>query len=136
MRVGVALVVVCASAYAQPADTPPPETAPATPAQLAFREGRELLEAGKDAEACAKFEESLKADPDAPGTMLNLGLCNEKLEKFKTALYWFRKAQARAAETNLPDYERAAKDHTIDLANKVATIKIQFASAPPADASV
>jgi hypothetical protein len=63
--------------------------------------------------------------------MLNLGLCNEKLDKYKSALYWFRKAQARAAENNLPDYERAAKDHTVDLANKVATIKITFAAAPP-----
>jgi hypothetical protein len=63
--------------------------------------------------------------------MLNLGLCNEKLNKYKTALYWFRKAQARAAETNLPDYETAAKQHTVDLAGKVATIKIAFAGAAP-----
>jgi tetratricopeptide (TPR) repeat protein len=98
-----------------------------------FEEGRNLLNAGDQnaAAACAKFSEAIKLDPEAPGTMLNLGLCNEKLNKYKTALYWFRKAQARAAETNLPDYESAAKEHTVDLAGKVATIKIQFSTPAP-----
>jgi hypothetical protein len=99
-----------------------------------FEEGRNLLAAGDQnaAAACAKFSEAIKLDPEAPGTMLNLGLCNEKLEKFKTALYWFRKAQARAAETNLPDYENAAKEHTILLKrDKVATIKIAFTGSAP-----
>jgi hypothetical protein len=98
-----------------------------------FEEGRALLAAGdQNAQAaCDKFDQAIKLEPDAPGTMLNLGLCNEKLDKYKTALYWFRKAQARAAETNLPDYETAAKDHTRDLAGKVATIKIQFSSPAP-----
>jgi tetratricopeptide (TPR) repeat protein len=106
-----------------------------------FEQGRkELAGAGTDKDkiksACDTFDEAIKLDPEAPGTMLNLGLCNEKLEKYKTALYWFRKAQARAAETNLPDYENAAKQHTVDLAGKVATIKIMFASPPPGDTRV
>jgi hypothetical protein len=103
-----------------------------------FEEGRKLLNAGdQNAEAaCAKFDEAIKLDPEAPGTMLNLGLCNEKLNKYKTALYWFRKAQARAAETNLPDYETAAKQHTVDLAGKVATIKIAFTGTAPAGTKV
>lgn len=110
-------------------------------ADALFEEGRKLLaDAGNDKDkvrvACAKFDEAIKLDPEAPGTMLNLGLCNEKLEKFKTALYWFRKAQARASETNLPDYEKAAKDHTVDLASKVATIKIAFNTSPPSDVKV
>ncbi|HEY5949318.1 MAG TPA: hypothetical protein VIV40_27680 [Kofleriaceae bacterium] len=98
-----------------------------------FEQGRKALnEAGEDktkvATACEKFDEAIKLDPEAPGTMLNLGLCNEKLDKYKTALYWFRKAQARASETKLPDYEAAAKEHTVALALKVATIKIAFTS--------
>jgi len=103
-----------------------------------FEQGRKALnEAGDDkakiAAACEKFDEAIKLDPEAPGTMLNLGLCNEKLDKYKTALYWFRKAQARASETHLLDYENAAKEHTVDLANKVATIKIAFASGAAPD---
>jgi hypothetical protein len=98
-----------------------------------FEEGRKLLNGPTpDPQgACDKFNEAIKLDPEAPGTMLNLGLCNEKLDKYKTALYWFRKAQARAAETNLPDYETAAKQHTVDLAGKVATIKIAFTGTAP-----
>ena len=96
-----------------------------------FEQGRKALaDAGDDktkiATACEKFDEAIKLDPEAPGTMLNLGLCNEKLDKYKTALYWFRKAQARASETKLLDYENAAKEHTVALALKVATIKIAF----------
>jgi hypothetical protein len=98
-----------------------------------FQEGRALLAKGDNnaGAACDKFSEAIRLDPEAPGTMLNLGLCNELLRKYKTALYWFRKAQARAAETNLPAYEQAAKDHTIDLKqNKVATIRISFVDQP------
>jgi hypothetical protein len=110
-------------------------------ARQLFEQGRaELAAAGDDttkiASACEKFEESIKLDPEAAGTMLNLGLCNEKLDKYKTALYWFRKAQARAAETGLPEAEDAAKMHTVDLANKVATVRITFSSPPPDDTRV
>ncbi len=93
-------------------------------ADALFAEGRKLVEAHDDAGACAKFGEAIKLDPDAAGTMLNLGRCNENLKKYRTALYWFRKAQARAHETNLPDYEKAAGEHTTSLASLVATVKI------------
>jgi hypothetical protein len=96
-----------------------------------FEEGRKLMADQNVEGACAKFDEAIKLDPEAPGTMLNLGLCNEKQNKYKTALYWFRKAQARAAETGLGDYETAAKEHTRDLAGKVATIKISFNGTAP-----
>ena len=125
MRVLGVLAVWSTVAFAQPA----PSEAP-TPAQSAFREGRELLEAGKPAEACAKFEASIKLDPEAPGTMLNLGLCNELLGKIATALRWFRKAQFRAAETSMTAYEDAAKHETVQLAPRVPTLKIQNAKGP------
>jgi hypothetical protein len=139
--IGVSLValswVVLASATvrAQGADDKPGKQ---KQADELFEQGRKLLngEPPDPQGACDKFNEAIKLDPEAPGTMLNLGLCNEKLSKYKTALYWFRKAQARAAETNLPDYEKAAKDHTIDLATKVATIKISFATPPTPDTKV
>lgn len=136
LGVSVAVVLWCfGSALAQPAGGRQKR------ADELFEQGRkELLAAGEDkakiASACEKFGEAIKLDPEAPGTMLNLGLCNEKLEKYKTALYWFRKAQARAVETGLPDYEQAAKEHTVDLAKKVATIKIAFSTPPPENTRV
>ncbi len=129
---GLSLVVLSALVTVASADDPN-KTGKQKRADELFEEGRNLLNAGDQnaAAACEKFTEAIRLDPEAPGTMLNLGLCNEKLNKYKTALYWFRKAQARAAETNLPEYEAAAKQHTVDLASKVATIKIQFSSPAP-----
>ncbi len=55
-----------------------------TEADRLFQEGRDLLAAGKPDEACAKFELSIKKDPRAVGTLLNLALCNERLGKLAT----------------------------------------------------
>jgi hypothetical protein len=114
----------------QPADgaTAPPVAPP--PAEQAFIEGRALLDAGNHAEACAKFETSIRLDPNAAGTMLNLGLCNERLGKTATALAWFRKAQLRAAETNMADYEDVAKNNTFMLAVRVPTVRIVVTNQP------
>ncbi len=131
---GVSIAVLsCALGRAAIADEPVDKQ---QRANELFEQGRNELEsAGEDpvkiASACATFDEAIKLDPAAAGTMLNLGLCNEKLGKYKTALYWFRRAQARAAETGLPSAEEAAKIHTVDLATKVATIRIVFAAPPP-----
>jgi tetratricopeptide (TPR) repeat protein len=120
-----ALVITCLAATAH-AD---PE------ADRLFEEGRKLL-ATQPEQACAKFDEAIKRDPDAPGVLLNLGLCNEKVGKYKTALYWFRKAQVRATESNLPDYVDAAVKHTSMLSKQVARVNIEFTEPPPADAKV
>jgi hypothetical protein len=117
---------LAASAHADP---------PKSEADRLFEEGRKLLADHPD-QACAKFDEAIKLDPDAPGVLLNLGLCNEKLGKYKTALYWFRKAQARSTESNLPDYANAAEKHTKTLANEVSRVNIQFAEPPSADVKV
>jgi hypothetical protein len=98
-----------------------------------FEDGRKLIEAHDDLGACTKFNEAIKLDPDAAGTMLNLGLCNQNLKKIRLALFWFRKAQARAHETNLPEYEAAAGTRTKDLVDLVASVKFDVS---PDDAHV
>src|SRR5512143_2077883 len=143
LRSLVVVAMLASAALAQPApgdtSSQAAETPPAAPEQppavRAFEDGRTLLDAGKPGEACAKFEESIKLDPDAPGTMLNLGLCNELLGRTATALRWFRKAQFRAAESNKTEYEQAAKGKTVLLAGKVPAVRIVFSSAPPAGAT-
>jgi hypothetical protein len=143
VRVLAVLMVVATAAHAQPADpatppaqptdpaTPPAQPAPPAPAQpttpatIAFQEGRELLDAGKYVEACAKFTTSITLDPDAEGTLLNLGLCNEKLGKTATALGWYRRAQFRSAEAQMNQYEVVAKEHAVVLAAKVPTLHIK-----------
>ncbi|NVB81025.1 MAG: tetratricopeptide repeat protein [Kofleriaceae bacterium] len=140
----IAIVVgLCAVASAQPSPRETPPTNPSdeppavedeTPAQRAFAEGRKLLEENRPAEACAAFETSIREEPDAPGTLLNLGLCHERLGNIATALQWFRKAQFRAAESHKDEYEAAAKERTAALASKVPTIRVDFANPPPANA--
>ncbi len=144
----LAVLWLCGVANAQPQSQPPPdvtgevptappvEAKPPTAAELAFQQGREQLDAGEFAAACASFEASIKDDPNAPGTLLNLGLCNERLGKTATALAWFRKAQFRSAETGMTEYEEAAKTNTFSLAVRVPTLKITFAHPPPPGGAV
>jgi hypothetical protein len=70
-----------------------PTATPKTDADLAqkfFVEGRVFVERGEYAEACARFEASRKLAPEAIGTLLNLGICNDRLSKFATAITFFR----------------------------------------------
>jgi tetratricopeptide (TPR) repeat protein len=147
VRTSWIVVAVCAArlAAAQPAppaqgsDAPPADAAgsaqPAEPpAVVAFEQGRALMEQKQFAQACAMFETSIKLDPDAPGTMLNLGMCNAELDRLATSLHWFRKAAARASESKLnAAFEQAARDQDAVLAAKVATLSV---SAPNKGAHV
>ena len=125
-----ASLIVCASLGAAGADTPQQQ------ADKLFAEGRELLTVKKDAKgACEKFEAAIKIDPTATGTMLNLGLCYETLGKYASSIRWFRKAQAAASENKLTEYETAAKQHTLAIAPKVPTVKLDV-SVPEAEVRI
>src|SRR5512142_799528 len=70
------LLLLSPAVLAQPRD-------PAAADRL-FKEGREAFDKGDYATACPKFAESQKADP-APGTILNLALCEERQGKVANA---------------------------------------------------
>lgn len=105
-------------------------------ADQAFAEGRALAAKQQWKAACEKFEQANALDPLAAGTKLNLGLCYEELGRYHTALAWYREAATRAAETNLPDHEQAAKDHMVALVAKVPAVTIELAAPAPANATV
>jgi len=133
-RLGIVVAVTLCGGLAY-ADAP--RTQKQQEADKLFAEGRDLLVNKKDPKAaCEKFELAAADDPTAAGTMLNLGLCYEELGKIHTALKWFRRAQTQASESNLPDHEKAAKDHTDDLSKKVPVVSIAFVGPPPVDAHV
>lgn len=74
-------------------------------AEALFQEGRRLAEAGKHAEACAKFAASDKLDPSV-GARLQLGRCN--LEQGKTASAWLAYKDAENLAARSGDTRRAA----------------------------
>jgi tetratricopeptide (TPR) repeat protein len=82
-------------------------------AEQLFNEARDLAKAGKWAEACPRFEASLKQDP-ALGTRLNLATCYEHVGKLAAAWGLYRESAALA--TKAGDAKRA------DYANKQALV--------------
>src|SRR4051794_8883317 len=72
-------------------------------ADLLFDEGRKLANDGKFKEACEKFQAAIELDPEAPGTLLNLGQCNEKLAKLGSAIGWYRKAEAHGRQYKMQE---------------------------------
>jgi hypothetical protein len=125
-----ALLAQAGAAVAQPA----PVTSAHDRAAAAFDEGRKLLARHQPSGACARFAQALELEPGNVGVMLNLGLCNEQLDKLATALTWFRTAQARASELGLAEATRAASDKITALSHSVPTVRV--ARPPSAAASV
>jgi hypothetical protein len=97
-------------------------------AEALYQEGRQLMEAGRYAEACPKFAESQKLEPGM-GTLLNLATCNEKLGKSATA--WTQFSEAYSILTKETDEQRAAyaKERRDTLASTLARITIQVPEA-------
>lgn len=116
------------------AQTPPPQ--PAAPsatdaralAEMLFFTGRGLMEAGRYAEACGKLSESYRLDA-APGTLLNLAVCNEKIGKTASAWGEFRDSVAEARRMNRPDREKLATEHIAVLQPELSYLAIKV---PPA----
>jgi len=106
-RARAAFVVASCVAFAAPAFAADDAT-PRAMAESLFEEGRALLDAGKVEPACAKFAASQKLDP-APGTLLNLGDCYERLGRTATAWITFRDAEVEA--------RRAGDDRRASAAN-------------------
>lgn len=72
-------------------------------AEALFRSAREASQQGDWITACDRFEESNRLDP-APGTVLNIGRCREKLGQLASAWKSYEEAAQR-----LPSGDRRAK---------------------------
>lgn len=100
-------------------------------ADAVFEQGRAKLAANDFRGACQLFERANELDHDAPGTLLNLGLCHEKLGELATAVRWYRKAESYAQRKSMPKVEAAARDRIVELAPKLPTLRLVLA--PGAD---
>jgi hypothetical protein len=129
----VASCLVASIAHAQPSS----DEGVDKPAAVAlFEEGRVALAAGNADLACKKFEQSLRKDPRAVGTLLNLGLCNERQGKVASALSLFIEAYDRATEAALPEQRRAAEEHITALRPQVPFLVIEHTAQPLAGAKL
>lgn len=98
----------------------------ASPADDAFKAGRDLFKAGKFAEACTAFAESQRLDPSF-GTNFNIAQCSEKIGKLATALAIYRDLAAN--DTN-PTRKAAAADLADALAPRVPTLQLTIDPRP------
>ncbi len=95
-------------------------------AETLFRQGRDLLRAGKTAEACTAFDESEKLEP-AVTTLLNLADCREKNGQLATAWGLFLDAERQTrsaikpAEKQLHD---VAQRHASNLEPRVSKLEV------------
>jgi hypothetical protein len=120
MRVAAVVCVLLAGssfARAQPAGAQ---------AEVLFREGRDLMKAGKYAEACTALEQSQKLEP-APTTLLNLAGCREKTNQIATAWGLFLEAEraTRGGDKQLND---VAKGKAEKLEKRISKLTISVAS--------
>src|SRR5262249_35450838 len=117
-RVGRALVALWCAAAIAPVHTvhanPPPDT---ERAQVLFEQARQLVAAGRYAEACAMFAESQRLDP-AGGTLLNLAVCHESEGKMLAAWAEFHEARVQARQDGRTDREDLAAAHIARLESR------------------
>lgn len=97
---GIAVVALASASAARDARAAPP-----TEADALFIEGRELLEKGRFAEACAKLQRSEELAP-AVGTLLNLGYCREQVGRMRSSMEAYAEAEVLAQRAG--DAKRAA----------------------------
>jgi hypothetical protein len=129
---GVAALITLAWSTTALADAEPAAAIDKPAAEKLFIEGRAELAAGHADVACSKFEQSILKDPRAVGTLLNLGLCNERLGKVATALARFIEGYDRASEAGQPELRKAAEEHIAELRPQVPFLVIKY-QAPAID---
>ena len=100
-------------------------------AEAAFREGRELMKAGRYAEACEKLALSQRLDP-AVGTLTNLGVCHEKLGKLATAWTQLNEAADLASRDGQSERADKIRAHARTLEPRLTRLLIRLAGERPA----
>ena len=95
-------------------------------AEVLFREARDLMTAGKTAEACQKFAESQRLDP-SPGTLLNLARCHAQQGKTASAWAEFLAAKRAAEASQRSDLAQEAQRQADALVGQLSYLTISAA---------
>jgi hypothetical protein len=91
-----------------------------------FTEGRKLLEAGRTAEACRKFAQSLEHER-AGGTMLNLADCAERAGQLTRAWALYDEAAREYERTNKGASMKFARERATALEPRLAVVVVRIA---------
>ena len=100
------------------------QVASADPAREHFEKGRKLLKQGKAKAACEAFQKSIEIAPTNVGVFLNLGDCNQKQQKFASAVAAFTEASRLAAEKKDTTRMILAEQRLAAVASRLSTIKV------------
>lgn len=100
-------------------------------AEQLFNQARDLVKAEKWAEACPKFEASLRYDP-VLGTRLNLATCYERTGKLASAWGLYRDAIELATKANDPKRADYAKKQAVALEPRLPKLLITLPENSPA----
>ena len=95
-------------------------------AEALFDEARAAAAQGDYARACEKLSESQRLDP-APGTLLNLADCKERLGLVATAWQLYREAADLFARANADDRAAFARKRAAALEPRLAQLSIVLA---------
>jgi tetratricopeptide (TPR) repeat protein len=95
-------------------------------AQVLFDEARRLSGEGRFAEACDKFAESQRLDPQ-PGTQLNLADCYEKIGRTASAWAGFVQVAELAAKLEQTQRQHEAERRAKLLKSKLSTLAVEVA---------
>lgn len=102
-------------------------------AEALFREGRAAAQAGNYQLACQKFHESHRLDP-APGTVLNIADCEEKLGHIATAWTLYQEVTQKIPSRD--ERHAIASERVAALEPRVPKLAIRLAKDAPANARV
>jgi hypothetical protein len=103
-------------------------------ADAAFAEARALVEAGKYAEACPKFELSNQLDP-AIGTLLNLADCHEQIGRTASAWAEFHEVAEKARYAGQTGRAAEAERRANALAPRLVRLQV-VVKAPASDLAI
>ncbi len=95
----------------------------ATPADVLFREGKALMDAGRVEEGCAMLASSHKVEA-AGGTLVNLASCYERLGRYASAERALREALLLAQQAGRSDAEAFVNERLEAISKNVSTLHI------------